>query len=572
MEPTTIVAPRPSFAARFDEDCRGRVASAHERFLAGAEGVGDVSPEILNSWVRSRDLGVDPTGRDLPTHGHADQRVRKLVDAATPVMEALGDQCRDSDAWAMLLDRECVQVAPIMGDERIVRESTQRGAGIGATFHEARVGTNGAGLSAERLESFLVVGEEHFRFSEQNLATVGVPLRDPLGRMAGVLVMCQRIRSANHMIVPYTQSIARAIDEQLALATDGDEQLLFEAFSRHSRRPSLAVVGMNDEVFVANSAAQQLLRVDAATDVLREAVLDVAGRGRSRLIRLALGDDMFRVHCRVVELSQGRHGAVASLTRVDKPRAIAVGKTIDPVARAVELGISVLVTGEAGSGRAHRVRTAADVSEIDGASAAAAPDEWRTRFDALADAGPTLIRNIDVLDESLRARVVEKARTATRWFSATARSVDPELDGAFPVTVSVAPLRERTGELPALVASILSDLGGQGVRCAPEALSVLTRHTWSGNVAQLRRVLASALVKLDGGGVITVSHLPREMAESGRSNSREGLLARTERELVFEALRDANWNRDDAAHALGISRATMYRRIRQFGFRVPSSR
>ncbi len=576
----SAASPRLSDAARFDPDLRAQVGRARTDFLEGRawQGPAGVSPEIFTSWVRSLELGVDAAGTEVPLNPNAVSRARRLVDAASPIMQSLADQCKDSDAWGMLLDRECVQVYPLVGDERIVREGEQRGGGLGATFQEAVVGTNGAGISAERLESFLVVGEEHYREGEHNLASVGVPLRDPFGRMSGVLLMCQRLASANHMIVPYTQTLAAAIEEQLALATSGDERALFEAFARHSRRPSLAVVGISEDVYIANNAAQQLLRDGAENDALRDAVLGVAESGRSRLMTLAFEDDRYRVHCRVVGLSGGRHGVVASLSRVAPPTVVGTGAqlspslpVIDPVARARELGFPALVSGEAGSGRAHRVRAVAAVIEIDAADAEVDAAAWLDRCRALAARGEVLIRHLDALPAQLQPAVLDLVRTAPSWVSATVTAVTPELESAFPVTVQVQPLRERTTELPGIVAALLEDLGAPRVRRTPEVMSILARHPWPGNVAQLRRLLAGILVRLEG-EVITIDDLPREIANSGRRQPSEGLLARTERELVYDALREANWNRDAAARILGISRATMYRRIRQFGFQIPSSR
>ncbi len=576
--------PRRSDAARFDADARDRVHRARDEFIAErtSPAPGEVPVEILSSWVRSLGLGVDPDRVEVPVNPQAASRSQRLVNAAAPIMQALADQCRDADAWGMLLDRECVQVSRIVGDARVVREGEQRGGGVGAVFHEAFVGTNGAGISAERLESFLVVGDEHFRAGERNLASVGVPLHDPFGRMVGFLLMCQRVDTANHMIVPYTQSLAHAIDEQLALAADGEQRALFEAYARHSRRPSLAVVGINDDVFVANIAAQQLLRDGAQNDALRELVREVARSGRSRLITAELGEDRYRVHCRVVPFMHGRHGVVASLTRAPLPTtsvaAPAPSVPVDPVRRAAALRLATLVTGEPGSGRVHRIRDAAPaadaphgIAEIDAASHAADPIAWFARLNMIVAAGPVLVRDIDTLPGDAIPRVLETLRGGKGWVTATAHSASNALAADFLVTVVVEPLRERTGDLPEIVRALLDDLGAGSVRVSAEALSILAKHSWPGNVAQLRRVLASALVGLSVES-ITIDDLPREIADAGRRAGDEGLLARTERELIFDALRAADWNRDAAAKALGISRATMYRRIRQFGFALRASR
>ena len=568
-------------ALRFDQDRRRQVAAERAGFLEQAtiaRSSDIISPEILNSWLRSSELGVDPSQQAVPTHVPGATRAERLSTAAAPVLRMFGEQSGDAEAWAMLLDRDCVQVAPTVGAAELVQAGVARGGGVGATFRESLVGTNGAGISAERLERFLVVGEEHYREAEQGLVSVGEPLRDPFGRLVGFLVMCQRVRLANHMIVPYAQNIAGAIEDRLAAAVDGDERAIFEAFSKHSRRPSTPVVGINDQLFVANNAAQQLVRGHGESEVLRAAALDAVRSGKTRTIEMTLGGEEYRMHCRAVELTLGRFGAIVSLSRPSS-RARVVhtsggalpGLPADPLERAKALGLPTLVVGERGSGRAHRVRSVARVRELAAGSAALDPAEWLTRLAALTATGGVLIRDLDQLDPGLVARVTELVHESHSWVGATALSQAPEWSAAFPVTVQVEPLRERQAEFTEIVHAILAELGASGVRVAADAMTVLARYDWRGNVTQLRRVLASMVVALEN-TVITLSDLPREIAGSGHRAGQEGLLARTERELIFEALQLANWNREEAAESLGISRATMYRRIRQFGFQLRSSR
>lgn len=575
----TLVSPdRQSIAARFDPEARRITARARERFLSGAdpEAARSVGRELANSWARSKGSGVDPDRAFVPTVDAGKVGGSALAEAAEPVMRSLAEQCRDSDAWGMLLDRDGVQVAPTSGDARIVHESMERGGGVGAMFREDKVGTNGAGISLERLEPFIIIGEEHFRASEHMLASVGVPLRDGFGRLAGLLLMCQRIRSANHMIVPYAQSLARGIGHLLVAGAGHDERALFDAFSRHSRRPSLAVVAMSEQLFVANSAAQQLLRDPSENDELRRAVREVAASGTSRLLTVRLGDESFRAHCRVVELSHGRHGAVVSLTRAvaaagGTGAAIVTPDDFDPVRRARALRIPTLVVGESGAGRAHRASSGTErVVDVDAAGSSVDPVRWLHRLRRSADTSSVLIRHLDAVAPDLLPLVLEVVRASPSWVAATTVSVPDGAGAVFPVSVEVAPLRDRIRELPRIVRDLLAGLGAPDITCTQEVMSVLAVHPWPGNVSQLRRVLAGALVTAVG-PLITIDDLPREAAVGGRRQP-EGLLARTERELVFEALRSSSWNRDEAAHALGISRATMYRRIRQFGFQIPSSR
>lgn len=75
------------------------------------------------------------------------------------------------------------------------------------------------------------------------------------------------------------------------------------------------------------------------------------------------------------------------------------------------------------------------------------------------------------------------------------------------VTITLPPLRERAEDLPTLARRCLSDAerGSRGL--APDALDLLTRHGFPGNLAELRKVLASASA-LATDGVVRAHHLP----------------------------------------------------------------
>jgi transcriptional regulator of acetoin/glycerol metabolism len=93
-------------------------------------------------------------------------------------------------------------------------------------------------------------------------------------------------------------------------------------------------------------------------------------------------------------------------------------------------------------------------------------------------------------------------------------------------------------------------------------MHTLLRCAWPGNVAELEQALRSALARRHTGH-ITVADLP----ESCHATSRRVLSQweSIERDAIIRALREANGDKIEAAISLGISRATIYRKIRAFG-------
>lgn len=581
---------RLDFAAIFNEEYGQSIIEARASFFGDRTWEPGVAhglrPEILHSWRRSAVSGVDVMEQSLPLTS-TDGRASRLLRAARPVMSRLGDQLEGSHAWGMLLDKDCAQLERAVGGSMVVAENELRGSRAGATFSEQKVGTNGAGISAERLEPFIVFGAEHFRDSERNLVSVGAPVRDALNRLVGVVSLNCRVSVANHLLVPFAQDVAWAIRERLTEEAFGDEREIFALFTQHSRRPSQAVIAVSDGVFVANAAARQLLQHGGQIEVVTAAALDAVAAGRDRDIDLVLTDGRFTLRCRTVPLRRGRFGVVASLNRVSQAAVIdtAVASTdaeVDDRIRMARIaGLPVLIVGERSSGKSEMIRAALrgeNPAEFDARESTVAPDTWlETLRDALGDArAPVVIKHLDALSPELRERVAPLVRDSHTWCVATAPQAHSaaanDLLDAFSVVVDCLPLRDRREQLPSLVGSILSELavGARSARCSAGAMAVIGRHPWRGNFGQLRRALATAAINARG-GEITLEHFGADvLADSGgRELSR---LERIERELLFESLKDAGWNREDAARALGISRATMYRKIKQFGITVPSSR
>jgi transcriptional regulator of acetoin/glycerol metabolism len=174
-----------------------------------------------------------------------------------------------------------------------------------------------------------------------------------------------------------------------------------------------------------------------------------------------------------------------------------------------------------------------------------------------------LVAPTTALLEAPRARL---AATATDRAGQRAE-LAPVLE-RFAVVLDVPPLRERTAELPALVGEIIAELcpDPPRPRCTPDALATLAASEWPGNLRQLRQMVATALVR-SASGDITVDDLPGELTVTRQRHLTK--LERLERQALVTALREAAWDREVAALDLGISRATIYRKLKRFGIPAP---
>ncbi|APR78306.1 Response regulator of zinc sigma-54-dependent two-component system [Minicystis rosea] len=153
------------------------------------------------------------------------------------------------------------------------------------------------------------------------------------------------------------------------------------------------------------------------------------------------------------------------------------------------------------------------------------------------------------------------------------------------VRLDLPPLRHRIEELPELCAHLLDQLtGGRGATLADGELAALAAHDWPGNTRELRNVLERALV-LQGPGPLRPSVLLARRAPESAPPIDDGALVRTdtarvppprgddgivplaelERRHVLAALESSRGNRAHAARALGVSVATLRRKLREYG-------
>jgi transcriptional regulator with PAS, ATPase and Fis domain len=138
--------------------------------------------------------------------------------------------------------------------------------------------------------------------------------------------------------------------------------------------------------------------------------------------------------------------------------------------------------------------------------------------------------------------------------------------------VTLPPLRERT-DLLALVERILGEESDRPVSLSPATQKLFMEHAWRGNVRQLRNVLRAALAFMDEEQIVQMRHLPEDFVEElehVRTTPSERTLPSgalsieaVEVDLIRQALAAENGNITSAASRLGISRATLYRKVKR---------
>jgi DNA-binding NtrC family response regulator len=140
------------------------------------------------------------------------------------------------------------------------------------------------------------------------------------------------------------------------------------------------------------------------------------------------------------------------------------------------------------------------------------------------------------------------------------------------IPITLPPLRERADDIPLLVAHFLARIGAAserpGLRMTPAALEALQSQRWPGNVRQLINALEYGVVTCRG-DEIDVGDLPAHLAADPACPQPPRRKSAVTPETVREALAQAGGSRTVAARALGVSRVTLWKRIREFGIDAP---
>jgi DNA-binding NtrC family response regulator len=133
--------------------------------------------------------------------------------------------------------------------------------------------------------------------------------------------------------------------------------------------------------------------------------------------------------------------------------------------------------------------------------------------------------------------------------------------------ITLPPLRERPGDVPLLAGHFLDGVGAHGpvpAGISEAALAVCSASSWPGNVRQLRHALEAAAAHA-GEGMLRPEHLvglvPVATPQERPVLPLKQVLRERERQAIDEALASTRSNREAAAALLGISLATLYRRM-----------
>lgn len=524
-------------------------------------------PEIELSWRRAELLGVDRDAARQVVISDVDQSSRLMV-AARPVLDQLMAELSDEPVSLVLGDRDCRVVYQRAGVRPLTAFLESRGVTVGVNLEEGVVGTNGLGTPFELGSCIAINGAEHYLTSLKSFSCYGHPIRHPLTRrIEGVLDITMTAPTLSPLVAPLISRAVQEIEARIIEGARAAERRLFLAFQSATRKRSAPVAVLGGDVVLANRACLDQL---GSTDPTVLRVL-MAGLGSgSRTVRhLDLGP-WGRIRAEVERIADTADGV---LVRLDERKAAETSRT---ATRSSAPEHPTIVTGEPGTGRtreAHRIAGADPVVHFDALDVLTGDrGEWLTQLAeraASAGRGALIVENIQVLDPTSCTVLRRMLRTAkdlrvvlTSAPLAELAAHASALAALCGERVELAPLRERVHELPTLLQAVAAERGcSWNPGFSAQAMEVLANQPWSGNITELVQ-LVDELRSRPLAGRIGVDDLPRRY-RSGSHAAFSGR-QRAERAAIVAALSDAAGNKRSAAQALGISRTTLYRKMRDF--------
>jgi DNA-binding NtrC family response regulator len=298
-------------------------------------------------------------------------------------------------------------------------------------------------------------------------------------------------------------------------------------------------------------------------------------------------------------------------------------KVFDLIESVADTKVTVLITGESGTGKSllaraiHRrsgrrdkpfVEVACGAlpetlleSELFGHVAGAftgAIGDRQGKF-ALADQGTIFLDEIGTATPSLQVKLLRVLQDfefepvgGTKTYRVDARVIlatnenlaDLVAAGRFRqdlyyrinvINIELPPLRERITDIPLLARHFLEQVcqeSGKTVHgFAPEAMTAMQAYRWPGNVRELQNVVERAVL-LGKGDVVRVDDLPPNLFVAGpapmeRVGNRtlKQALQNPERQIILDVLESNGWNRQMTAEQLGINRTTLYKKMKRLG-------
>lgn len=409
----------------------------------------------------------------------------------------------------MLTDASGLVLNRFCGDRAFLRALDKVHLAPGFSYSEREAGTNGLGLALADRTPTVVRAEEHYSLSLCTYTCAAAPVFDPLtGRLEGSVNITTYAESSGDLLLALAQSAA----------------------------------GNTSALMMARSAGQRP--------------------------RPSPRGEVFRVEAPRLEPGSGGLSALSSSWE----------ETLALARSSLASGRVVAAVGEAGSGRATLValaerlaRPAAGADLGGDRTGTGGMEPWLSLWTPELGKPHTavIVRSVDALPLWVAERLSALVGSSSVPFSMTAErfsDIPGPLAALVDTVVQVPPLRDRPDDVLPLAAHAALRVRGRPVDVTAAAQQALRDYAWPGNVAELTQVIQEASMRTN---LIDLRHLPPSVLVSG--GHRLSRIESFERDEIVRVLTRPGITMREAPDELGKSRATIHRKMRQYGIHLPTT-
>ena len=554
--------------------------------------------------------------------------------------------------YAILLTDSHGITVDFMGDIQLDPSLRKAGLYLGSNWNERHVGTNGVGTCISTGEALTVHLDDHFDATHIPLTCTAAPVYDAAGRMKAVLdisaLSAPQHKDSQHLALQLVRMYAYQIENAYFLHSYRDQWILRMSAAPEFLEVSpeyLLAVNASGEVVGYNRPAQLLFKANARSDLMGAMISDLIDLNIDDLPSylptqpadrraLKIHNSLHVMFLSVMQPARIGRQAIQEDTASTIPSELKALTGGDPVlekqirraARLINSPISILITGETGSGKEYFAKALHSSSERrDGpfipVNCAAIPDtlieselfgyapgsfsgasvRGKKGLIQEAEGGTLFLDEIGDMPKAMQTRLlrvlsekevqpVGAARPVpinVRVIAATHCRLESRvreglfrddlyyrLNGAHFILPPVRERKDLAWMIDRAIALQSSAQGSRPMSIDPEAKAVLLAHPWPGNLRELTNVIDfAAAVCINQ--QITTGDLPEYLVNPEPKGDGAGLppkdLSRHGPQAVslLSELQSCHWNVTAAAQNLGISRMTLYRRMKQHGIQPP---
>lgn len=552
------------FTLDFDD-----LQEAKKAVLAAVGNHGQHATSLLNSWGRSHlRLGAPDSVNEVP-HASEDEIDNALFDLCRDQIQSFAGELEGSGQGILLSDAAGRVVETWTSDALARTHLSDVDTERGSDLSEDAVGTNGLGTALATGHGIQIQGAEHYAHFYANAVCTGEPVIHPeSGQVLGAIVLSGDDGRHSNLLLPLLRGLVARM------------QLRILRKAKEMNFTSVPIVGepAEPEKSMVSHGPVSRERISASNQDSPKSgdhAASVYGSVSVEGVDVGFARDHSGLH--TLRLLGDATSARALLGETNSTAIVRDGHWESRFAEAVSAmrsHRSVVLVGESGVGKAtlaalgmRSVAPHRPLHEIDAVRAKV--DGWDSVLRAIAEnldvGNGLLIRGAEGLTSAERTEIRSLFSAATDPLAVLTATIDFDDQSTLTPHATIAPLvvmpplREHPERIPLLWDAIAGS-DWLPARLTASARKTLAQYSWPGNLRELHHI-TNTTVRRSAGSEITLGMLPDTVRSAPIGAT---MIERAERHALLQALQKSSGNRSQAAAILGVSRATIYRKIKQY--------